>query len=277
VEAGAVAYAEAGLGSEGVGDIYLAVQTRSLFACLLHWVIFAAVVILVVTGIYIGYPQYYYGRGEAYDVFVMADIRYFHLISAGALIASVIFRFYLAFTATCNRDIMQFVPTPSNVIGAAKLAFYYLTFIGKHAHYRFINPLGGLGVFMMAVLFAVQTITGVLLYSHGADPCLWGWAGANWLVDAVGGQQNVRVLHKLSMYMLIFTVIIHVYMQIWKTSLFAEGDIASIIGGYKIFRYSDIGHFADRYGIRITEPPPSGAKMAKASHAMEEGPGQDEP
>lgn len=272
-----MAYAEARPGDESVGDIYLAVQTRSLFACLLHWIVFAAVVILAITGIYIGYPQYYYGKGEAYDVFVMADIRYFHLLAGGVLIAASIFRFYLAFTASCNHDIMQFIPTPSNVVGAARLAFYYLTFIGKHAHYRFINPLGGIGVFLMAVLFAFQSVTGVLLYAHGADPCLWGWAGANWVVDAVGGQQNIRLLHKLSMYMLIFVVIIHVYMQIWKTTLFAEGDIASIIGGYKIFRYSDIGHFADRYGLRITEPPPSEAAMAKASHAMPEGPGQDEP
>lgn len=272
-----MAYAKAGSGNEDVGDIYLAVQTRSIFACLLHWITFTAVVILVITGTYIGYPQYYYGRGEAYDVFVMADIRYYHLLAAGVLIASVSLRFYLAFTASCNRDIMQFIPTPSNVIGAAKLAFYYLTLHGKHAHYRFINPLGGLGVFMMAGLFAIQTVTGVTMYAHGADPWLWGWAWGNWVVDAVGGTQNVRLIHNLSMYMLIFTIIIHVYMQIWKTSLFAEGDIASIIGGYKIFRYSDIGHFADRYGLRITEPPPSKEKMAKASHAMREGPGQRAP
>jgi Ni/Fe-hydrogenase 1 B-type cytochrome subunit len=277
VEAGAMAHAEAGLGNEAAGDIYLAVQTRSLFACLLHWIIFTAVVILAITGIYIGYPQYYYGRGEAYDVFVMADIRYYHFVSAGVLIASAILRFYLAFTASCNRDIMQFIPTPSNMVGALKLSFYYLTFHGKHAHYRFINPLGGLGIFLMSALFAVQATTGVLLYSHGADPCLWGWAGANWVVDAVGGPQNVRVLHKVSMYMLIFVVIIHVYMQIWKTSMFAEGDIASIIGGYKIFRYSDIGHFADRYGIRITEQAPSDGEMAKSSRAMRDGPGQRAP
>ncbi|MBF0634957.1 MAG: Ni/Fe-hydrogenase, b-type cytochrome subunit [Nitrospinae bacterium] len=272
-----MAYAEAGSGDADVGNIYLAVQTRSVFACLLHWVTVTAVVILVITGTYIGYPQYYYGRGEAFEAFAMADIRYYHFISADALIAAVMLRFYLAFTATCNRDIMQFIPTPSNVIGAAKLAFYYLTFYGKHAHYRFINPLGGLGVFMMAGLFVIQTVTGVAMYAHGADPCLWGWAGANWLVDSVGGAQNVRLLHSLSMYMLIFTVIVHVYMQIWKTSLFAEGDIASIIGGYKIFRYEDIGHFADRYGIRLTEQPPSKEKMAKASHAMPEGPGQRAP
>lgn len=272
-----MAYAVAGSDDEGAGNIYLAVQTRSIFACLLHWIIFTAVVTLAITGFYIGYPQYYYGRGEAFDAFAMANVRYYHFVAAGALIASAFLRFYLAFTPSCNRDIMQFIPTPSNVIGALKLSFYYLTFYGKHAHYRFINPLGGLGIFLMSALFATQTVTGVTMYSHGADPCLWGWAGANWMVDAVGGPQSVRAIHKISMYALIFIVIIHVYMQIWKTSMFAEGDIVSIIGGYKIFRHSDFGHFADRYGLRITEPPPSPEEMAKASRAMEEGPGGEKP
>lgn len=272
-----MAYAGVESAESGGGDVYLAVQTRSVFACLLHWVIFTAVVTLTITGFYISYPQYYYGKGEAFAAFAMADIRYYHFIAAGALIASAIMRFYLAFTASCNRDIMQFLPTPSNIINALKLAFYYLTLFGRHGHYRFINPLGGLGVFMMSVLFVVQTVTGVMLYAHGADPSMWGWATNNWLAEALGGQQDIRALHKLSMYLLIFTVIIHVYMQIWKTSLFNEGDIVSIIGGYKIFRYRDIGHFADRYGLRITEPPPSPEEMAKASHAMEEGPGQRAP
>ncbi|MBI4666051.1 MAG: Ni/Fe-hydrogenase, b-type cytochrome subunit [Nitrospinae bacterium] len=261
-------------GANDVGGVYLVVRTRSILACILHWVLFLSVVTLVLSGLYVGAPQFFYGRGEAYQAFSMADARYYHFLAAMFMIAAVAGRFYLAFTESCNRDIMQFMPTRKNIVAAVKLAIYFITLRGQHAHYRFVNPLGGIGIFSMATIFVIQIVTGLTLYSHGADALPWGWLSRSWVESLLGGTQNIRMIHHVAMYILIFFVMIHVYMQIWKTSMFAEGDIVSIIGGYKVFNQKDIGHFADIYGLRREEQPPTVEEMAKASVPMEEGPGQ---
>jgi len=252
----------------GSGEIYLVVRTRSILACLMHWVLFLSVVTLTITGFYIADPSYYFGRGEAYQAFAMANMRLYHFIAATFMIACLLGRMYLAFTESCNHDIKQFLPTPKNVWNALKLGKFFLTLRGESAHYRFINPLGGIGVFMMAFLMLVQVITGFLLFIPGADPEVWWWASGSAMEGLFGGQQNIRLIHHLSMYGLIFVVIIHVYMQIWKNSVFTESDISSIIAGYKIFPISQIGHFADYYGLHLADRPPSREELEKKSTAM---------
>ncbi len=248
-------------------DIYLVVRTRSIFACLLHWILFTSVVVLTLTGLYIGYPSYFYGQGEAWQASTMADIRTYHLYAALALIFSIFTRMYLAFTKSCNRDMKQFLPTPKNIIGALRLAKFFITFKGPHKHYRFVNPLGGIGIFTMSILFLVQIFTGLALYLPGANPDSWWWA--IWIQpvaeNLLGGLQGVRLIHHIAMYILAAVVIIHVYMQIWKTSMYTESDISSIISGYKIFPLSQIGHFDDVYGIRLDDAPPSKDEMEKES------------
>ncbi len=249
-------------------EVYVFVRVRSIFACAMHWVLFVAITVLIVTGFYIGYPLLLHEHGEAVDITLMADIRFIHFMAAWALFIGSLVRLYLSFTVSCNKDFLQFIPTPHNVISAIKLAWFYVTLRGPHEHYRFVNPLGGgVGIFTMCVLFAVQMVTGLAMYLEGADPSIWGWAFfvRNLSEDLMGGNQGVRVIHHVAMYALMAVIVIHVYMQIWKNSFFTEADISSIVGGYKIFPYSQIGHFSDWYGLNINEPPPSKEEMTRAS------------
>jgi len=248
-------------------DVYLVVRTRSVFACFLHWVLFLSVVTLTLTGLYIGYPMFYYGQGEAVNAFAMANVRTWHMYAAWALCFSIFTRMYLAFTDSCNHDIKQFLPTPKNVVAALKLAKYFVTLRGPHAHYRYVNPLGGVGIFTMAILFLAQVVTGLALYMAGANLQTW-WFIA-WIQPAVenvlGGGQGVRLTHHMVLYLLMFVVIIHIYMQIWKGSMFTESDMSSIISGYKVFPVSLIGHFDDTYGTDINEAPPSKEEQKRGS------------
>lgn len=249
-------------------DVYLVVRTRSILACVIHWVLFLSVVTLTITGLYIAWPVYYLGRGEAFNSFAMAEMRLYHFLAATALIVCLLARFYLSFTESCNRDIKQFIPTPRNIINAVRLGWFFLTLRGKSAHYRFVNPLGGIGIFLMAVFMFVLAATGFLLFVPGASPQTWGWAQGSALESLLGGQQNIRLIHHLTMYLLIFVVLIHVYMQIWKNSVFTESDISSIIAGYKIFPISQIGHFADYYGLHRDDAPPTAEEMERESKVM---------
>lgn len=237
----------------GSSEIYLLVRTRSILACMLHWALFLSVITLVITGLYISFPMFYYGQGEAYQAFAMANIRQYHFYAATCMIVVLITRFYLAFTTSCNKDIKQFIPTPRNIVNAVKLAKYYVTLKGESAKYRFINPLGGIGVFLMALCMLTMALTGFMLYFQGANPAVWWWGVQSPLESLLGGQQNVRLIHHVTMYILLFLVTLHVYMQIWKSSMFTESDISSIIAGYKIFPQKQFEHFADYYGIDATE------------------------
>lgn len=258
------------VGASGEERVYLVVRTRSILACILHWVLFLSIVTLVLTGLYIADPSYYFGKGEAYQAFAMAEIRTYHFIAATLLITVLFIRFYLSFTASCNKDIKQFLPTPKNVVNALKLAYYFTTGKGEHGHYRFINPLGGLGIFSMSLIMAFQVFSGLLLYLPAQSPDSIFVIAAASITNMLGGLQIVRLLHHTAMYGLIFVVVIHVYMQIWKNTMFTESDISSIIGGYKIFPYSEIGHFADIYGLVLDEKPPSIEKLEGASKVMKE-------
>lgn len=261
-----------GLGMEknglGYGEIHLVVRTRSVFACFMHWILFCSVVALTITGFYIAWPKFYFGSGEAYQAFSMANMRFYHFVAAALMIVYVMLRTYLAFTTSCNKDIKQFIPTPHNIIGAVRLAIFFLTWRGPHATYRFVNPLGGVGVFLMVMCMLIQTLTGFLMYLPGADAATWWWAMGSCLDRALGGQQSIRLIHHLTTYALIFVVLIHVYMQIVKSSMFTEADMASIISGYKIFPISQIGAFADVYGLHMEDAAPPEERMKASSRPM---------
>ena len=217
--------------------IYYLVKTRSLFSCFLHWVNVLGMMALILTGFYIGDPEFFFGSGEAHQAFIMGYARLIHFVAATFLIAGFILRLYLSFFL-CNRyDILDIIPTPKNIIGAMRLALYYLTFRGPHHVYRYINPLGGIGVFFTIIFSLIQIITGFLLYLPGADATAWGWILP--LVETVnmklGGLQSVRQIHHMVLFLLLTVIFIHIYMQIWKNTVFEEADIASIVAGYKMF------------------------------------------
>jgi len=245
-------------------EIYLLVRTRSILACFIHWALFSSVVTLVITGVYIAYPRFYFGKGEAYQAFAMADIRYYHFIAATVMITSLLSRFYLSFTASCNKDMKQFFPTPKNIVNAIKLAFYFITGNGEHKHYRFVNPLGGIGIFLISVSMFLMAFTGFLMYLPAGDPNTIWYSISFSLTTSLGGLQQVRLFHHTFMFVIIALVTIHVYMQIWKNTMFTESDISSIIAGYKLFPQKEIGHFDDYYGMRLSETPPDEKETEKA-------------
>jgi Ni/Fe-hydrogenase 1 B-type cytochrome subunit len=231
---------------------YRLVQVRTPFVCLLHWIIVLSVVTLCLTGLYIGSPSLLTGKGEAYATFAMAKVRFFHFLAANGLIISFLLRLYHSFSPSTRRDIMEIMPTPSNVKAALKLAYFYITGKGEHYHYRYINPLGGLSVFAVVFLSSVLIATGFTLYAQQANAITWWWMA--WfpsLIERVFyGMSNVRFVHHLTMYVLLSVVVIHVYMKVYVDIAYKEADIASIISGYKVFHKDAIAKYEARYAGR---------------------------
>lgn len=231
---------------------YHLVYVRTPFVCLLHWVIVASITALAVTGLYIGDPALLSGKGEAWQTFVMAKVRLVHFFAATALCIAMLLRFYHSISPTTRHDIMEFIPTPSNVMAALRLMKFYATGVGDHAHYRYLNPLGGVSVFVMVCFFVFEIATGFTLYSQQANPITWSWLlwFPHTMEWAFRGMNNVRLLHHLVMYVLIAQVVIHIYLKVYVDIMYRESDIASIIAGYKVFHKDVVARHADRFSGR---------------------------
>lgn len=232
---------------------YHLVYVRTPFVCLLHWVMVVSVLTLAVTGLYIGDPALLAGKGEAWQTFVMAKVRFFHFFAATALCISILLRLYHSFSPTTRHDIMEFLPTPANIAAALRLMKFYVTGEGEHAYYRYLNPLGGVSVFVMACTFLFSIATGFTLYSQQANPIAWSWLFwfPHMMEWAFRGMNNVRLLHHLAMYVLMAQVVIHIYMKVYIDIVYRESDIASIIAGYKVFHKDVIAKHADRFSGRV--------------------------
>lgn len=212
------------------------VYTRNFTNRLIHWVTFFSVVVLMVTGYYIGEPTAVYGYGEAYDAFTMAYIRYFHFLAAMALDVALMVWLYLAFFSLFHRYWRDMVPTPSTLWGALRVTQSYFTF-RKPPFYPRFDPLDGLLFLVLIVLMALQMITGFHLYVQGLGPDYW-WAqlihwGTDWIVPLFGGSQNVRLVHHVMQWVMLAGIIVHVYLQVAKTIIWQDGHIGQIVGGYK--------------------------------------------
>ena len=228
---------------------YHLVYVRTPFVCLLHWVMVASVVTLAVTGLYIGGPELLAGKGEAWQTFVMAKIRLTHFFAATALCIAMLLRLYHSFSPATRHDIMEVIPTPSNIMPALRLMKFYITGEGEHDYYRYLNPLGGASVFVMICTFLFSIATGFTLYSQQANPIAWSWLlwFPHLMEWAFRGMNNVRLLHHLAMYVLMAQVVLHIYMKVYVDIVYRESDIASIIAGYKVFHKDVIARQADRF------------------------------
>ena len=164
----------------------------------------------------------------------------------------------------------QFRQTPKKRYNALKLEIYFATGAGEDKQFRFVNPLGGIGTFMMAASFLVMIFTGFLMYLPAGNPDTIWYLISFSLSTSLGGLQQVRLLHHIMVYVIISLVTIHVYMQVWKNTMFTESDISSIIAGYKLFPQKEIGQFDDYYGLRLSEKQASRQEMEKKSSSVDD-------
>ncbi|MDH4183736.1 MAG: cytochrome b/b6 domain-containing protein [Nitrospinota bacterium] len=222
------------------GQKKVLVYTRNFSNRLIHWVTFFAVIDLLITGYYIGYPTAIYGYGEAFDQFTMAYIRYLHFLGAMVLDITLAIWFYLAFFSIYHKYWKDMIPTVSTIFGAIRVARCYFTF-EKPPFYRRFDPLDGILFLVLIIFMVIQMLSGFHLYVQGLPPDYW-WArlihlGTDWLVWVACGSQNVRLLHHMMEWIMVAGIIVHVYLQVAKTIMWQDGHIVQIVGGYK---YRDV-------------------------------------
>ncbi|HXF96356.1 MAG TPA: Ni/Fe-hydrogenase, b-type cytochrome subunit [Gemmatimonadales bacterium] len=210
----------------------------------MHWLAALAIVVLLVTGFYIGRPYFMTG-GEASAHYLMGWMRFLHFTAAAVLVTTGIVRVYWLFAGNQFERWKALFPVRTrDWVNLWKQVKYYLMIQPEKApRYLGHNPLQQLsytGVYAVALL---MVITGFALYGQ-ADPNGFFYAAFGWVARVVGGMQMVRFLHHIFAWAFLIFLPIHVYLAIRADHLERTGTISSIISGGRFVPADE--HYVDK-------------------------------
>jgi Ni/Fe-hydrogenase 1 B-type cytochrome subunit len=194
---------------------------------LTHWVTFAMLLVLTVTGSYMADP-FLFAPGQD----TMRLVRFVHIVAAFVFVASGIVRTYWLFAGNQFSRWSAFVPTNRRHLRELVQQTKFYVFLRKDlpgilGH----NALASGTYVVVFFLFLLQTVTGfVLVGIHGTQP----WAALlGWVPGILGGEQGVRLIHHLLMWVILAFAIHHVYSAVLVDHIERNGLLSSIFTGSK--------------------------------------------
>jgi Ni/Fe-hydrogenase b-type cytochrome subunit len=202
----------------------------------MHWIAAVSIVILVVTGLYIGKPYFVTG-GDTSGHYLMGWMRAVHFGAAGALVGTAIVRVYWLFAGNkFERWKALFPVRASDWVNLVKQVKYYLMIHPEKApHYLGHNPLQQFSYTAMYGVALLQVVTGFAMYGQ-ADPGGFFFRAFGWIGPLFGGMPVVRFVHHVATWVFCAFVPIHVYLAMRADLLEHGGSISSIISGGRFVR-----------------------------------------
>ena len=204
-----------------------------------HWVNAIAIVVLCLTGYFIGSPPPAV-HGEASDSFLFGWIRYLHFSAAYILIVGILLRIYWAFVG--NHHARQiFLPRVWKGTFWKELGHeikWYAMIAKEPMKYVGHNPLAALVMHIMFVWGIVFMIfTGLALYGEGTGMGSWQYnLFSSWLIPLFGQSQDVHTWHHLGMWVIICFAIVHIYAAVREDIMSRQSIISSMFSGWRTFR-----------------------------------------
>lgn len=198
-----------------------------------HWVNAAAIVILMITGLYIANPFLSPTvHTHATPSIVMTLMRNIHFYTAFIFTAFLIFRCYWSFKG--NQYSRSYPWRLEFWQGAFEVLKYYLFLPNKKKHYIGHNPMAELSYWIFIVFGSIViSFTGYYLLFE-PTPHTWYAALFSWVPAVFGGDSmSVRGVHHLVAWFFIIFTIIHIYMAFRDDYLGKNGSMSSICTGYK--------------------------------------------
>lgn len=194
-----------------------------------HWINFLSIIILSVTGFYVGRP---FMHAVSANQYIMGWMRFLHYVAAYAFLMSLIIRIYWAFAGNKYASWRVWFPfTPERWKDLKDAAKFYL-FISKKPPYAVGHTaLAGLTYFLVFLIFAFEIASGFAMYSVTHKGVIWTLLGG-WLLGVMD-IQYLRLLHHLAMYVILVFALVHVYIAWMLDSVEKNGLMGSIFGGHK--------------------------------------------
>ena len=197
----------------------------------MHWVAAICIVLLVLTGLFIGRP-YFVPAGDNPDPFLMGWIRAIHFGAAAVLVMTAIVRFYWLFAGNRYERFAALFPVRrrdwTNMFKQVK--YYLMIQPEKAPQYLGHNPLQQLSYTAIYLVAFVMVVTGFTLYGQSNPGGLW-YSLTNWLVPIVGGLQLVRWIHHVFTWIFLIFIPLHVYLAVRADFMERGGVVSSIVTG----------------------------------------------
>lgn len=210
----------------------------------MHWLAAASIVVLIVTGLYIGKP-YFMTSGEASSHYLMGNVRLTHFIAAGVLVATAIVRIYWLFAGKRFERLSALFPIRARdwVNLWRMIKKYLMIHPEREPHYLGHNPLQQFSYTFIYLVAAVQVITGFTLFGQ-ANPGGFFYSVFEWVPPLLGGLQIVRFVHHVMTWVFVIFVPLHVYLALRSDVMDREGTMSSIFSGGRFVR-ADVEYVDD--------------------------------
>jgi Ni/Fe-hydrogenase b-type cytochrome subunit len=199
----------------------------------MHWAAAVSIVVLVVTGFYIGRPYFAPPPGEAINHYMMGRMRFLHFAAAGVLVATGIVRVYWLLVAgnRYERLTALFPLSRKDFRNLLLVARKYLLMRWESPpHYLGHNPLQQISYTFLYLVVLAQVATGFALYGL-ANPGGFFYRVLGWETLFLGGVPVVRFIHHVLTWVILIFVPVHVYLALRADFTERQGSISSIISG----------------------------------------------
>lgn len=204
-----------------------------------HWLNAACIIVLIVTGYFIGSPPPSMQIGEAYQQFVFGYVRFAHFAAAQLLTVGFFLRLYWAFVGNHHARQMFYLPI-FNKRWWKEVFFelrWYMFLEKEPKKYVGHNPLAQTAMFFFITLgLTFMMATGWALYAEGAGQGSWPDLAMGWLLGLVGNSMRLHTLHHLGMWAIVVFTIIHVYAAIREDIMSRQSIVSTMISGHRFFK-----------------------------------------
>lgn len=207
----------------------------------MHWAAALSIVVLVVTGFYIGRP-YFVTSGEASAHFLMGWMRFLHFGAAAVFVATAIVRLYWLFAGNRFERWRALFPIARKdwVNLFKQVKFYLMIKPEKAPAYLGHNPLQQFSYTAIYAIALLQVVTGFAMYGQSRPGGFW-YTLFGWIVPLLGGIQIVHFVHHIMTWAFLSFIPIHIYLALRADVLERTGTISSIVSGGRFVR-SDVDY-----------------------------------
>jgi Ni/Fe-hydrogenase 1 B-type cytochrome subunit len=199
---------------------------------IVHWVIVLCLIVLSFTGYYIHHP-FLSGSGmPGHPGFTMGEMRFVHEATGFVFIAAVLFRIYWSFAG--NRYVRwgALLPVTKAQRRDLRETIRFYAFLNRRPpRLNGHNPLAGLAYVVLYLGFILTILTGLGLFAWVIRTPAWTTLFAwTWSVVSI---PTLRLVHFLLMFAYGAFAIHHVYSAVLYDIEERNGEMSSIITGWK--------------------------------------------
>lgn len=200
---------------------------------LMHWVAAFSIVLLVLTGWWIGRP-FFMGAAQSTSTFGTQWARLIHFTAGMLLSVTALVRIYWLVAGNRFERFKALFPVrPRDIRNLIKQMRFYMFMPPKDMPaYIGHNPMAQLSYTLLYLAGALMVITGFALYTT-THPNGWMYGVFYPVTTILGGLQNVRLLHHIVTWFFVMFIPVHVYLAMRADVIERGGGVSQMINGGK--------------------------------------------